>query len=250
MVSYYPDSLGPEFYNYGRPAYNLQKMRLMLDLELKKDKQGPILIDFHMGLLKGKDQLNFDIENYLPFNSDEDVRSFLNYLHQSKPHQRFYGIRYFGFYEDYLINFFNRNSSYPTYYNRGGEFYKEVTPSKNLQSSIKKQLDSKGTFTRNPIVENDFLQIIGSHLDRKFILVISPYHTSVYRSRMQVDEMWNYLKELQAGFTNIEILKFDDHSLSDDHFRDALHLNEKGAQLFSSQLKKELIALGVISPSK
>jgi hypothetical protein len=250
MTGYYPDSLGPEFYNYGRPAYNLQKIKLMLDIELNKNKQGPILIDFHMGLLKAKEQPNVDLKNYLPFISRRDVREFLKANNQNASYQHLYGLRYYGLYQDYIADFLKRDSSYPTYYHKGGEFYRKPTSRAVLKKSIEKNSSQKGTFTRNPGLEQVFFQLLRSHPDRKFILIISPYHKSIYRSRMEVDAMWDYLKGLKTNFDNIEILKFDGRDLPDDHFRDAMHLNEKGARLFSAQLKKELISFELISPAK
>ena len=75
---YLPDSLGPQFYNYGMYGSNFQKVSLLLMQELSKPKTTPIVLDWHPKWLTFRDSVPIQLEDYLPQTQHPAIKYFLH----------------------------------------------------------------------------------------------------------------------------------------------------------------------------
>ena len=90
------------------------------------------------------------------------------------------------------------------------------------------------------------LQMIKLNPERKFVFVVSPYHKSAKRTVDNFGEMLKYFNDLDTQFENVVFIYFDTDNYTDDLWKDTVHLNIFGAKKFSGELRRELIAKGII----
>ena len=84
-----------------------------------------------------------------------------------------------------------------------------------------------------------FKSLAKNHPKRNFILVYSPQHWSKLKGLPNYDEVIYLLSELDK-IDNIKVLDYSKFELPDEFYHDSGHMNIKGAQSFSSMMKKDL----------
>ncbi len=245
---YFCDSLGVDFYNYGMPNASFEEIELLLKPELQKNKATPIIIDIHHDFFKHDIYENINIETYLPFiNKNDTIKKFLAENDRLKTYEQVPGLRYFGFYSDYLRPVLSsKNKSENTTYIKGGVFDTKVSSSKELQKKIALRETKTLHFEVDPIKQNKLLQLINQNRERTFVFVVSPYHKSAKKTVDNFEEMLNYFNLLDTQLENVVFIYFDTDNYTDDLWKDTVHLNIYGAQKFSGELRKELILRRVI----
>ncbi|NVJ47617.1 MAG: hypothetical protein HWE07_10835 [Cytophagia bacterium] len=245
--SYIPEILGEHFYNYGRAGSNYQKIYPLVEKEFQKRRTSPIIIDFYSNFLNFQEDYTIRSRDFLPIANEPLAEELLKDFDMYSPAFKIPGIRYFGFFPDYwsdmkkMIPEQERN-----YFNQGGAFYLPETPKEEFDEYVEKRLKLFHPFAIDPKLEKRFIQTIASRPDRQVILVMSPSHKSAYGTEIQFEEMVNYLNQLAEQFSHVHVIAFDGRDYPDDHFKDTLHPNYKGAKKFSQALKEALERQGLL----
>jgi hypothetical protein len=243
---YFPDSLGSNFYNYGMDAASMEVVNLLLSFEVKKDKDTPIIIDFHPGMFSHNPYTNVNLRYYVPLIEHEKIKRFLKDNGVYKYYHEIFGMRYFGYYYDYLIEYFSQHYQNRKLYAKGGSFEINITPKQKLKKLLDKRLHAIPSFEHNKKLADQLEGMIKEHADRTFLFVESPFHGAAYSKLENYEGMDEYLQHL-AKYDNVEVLRFDGRDYEDIHFQDGGHMNLNGAKLFSSQLKNKLKNLGILT---
>ena len=243
---YFPDSLGVNFYNYGMDAASMEVVNLLLSFEVEKDKTTPIIIDFHPGMFSHNPYTNVNLKYYIPLIEHDQVEQFLKDNEVYKSYHQIFGMRYYGYYYDYIIEYFSQHYQTRKLYAKGGSFEINITPRKKLKKLLEKRLHAIPSFEHNKKLANKLEEMIQAHTERTFLFVESPFHGAVYSKLENYEGMDKYLQHL-AKYDNVEVLRFDGRKYEDDHFQDGGHMNLNGAKLFSSDLKNKLNDLGIFT---
>lgn len=243
---YFPDSLGANFYNYGMDAASMEVVNLLLSFEVQKNKATPIIIDFHPGMFSHNPYTNINLKYYIPLLDHHKVEQFLKDNEVYKVYHEILGMRYYGYYYDFLIEYYSQIFQSRKLYAKGGSFEIDVTPKAKLESLLSKRFRAIPSFQHNEKLANELEGMIKSHPDRTFLFVESPFHGAVYDKLENYEDMDKYLKHLK-GYKNVHVIRFNGRDYEDEHFQDAGHMNLKGAKLFSSQLKNKLNDLGIFT---
>ena len=239
---YYCDSLGADFYNYGMPNASFGVIQLLLKPELKKNKTSPIVIDIHHDFFKHDAYENINIATYLPFiNKNDTIKDFLATNGRLNNYQQIPGLRYYGFYTDYLRPMVSsRSKTENTMYIKGGVFDTKKSSTATLEKRISAREAKKLHFEVDSAAQEKLLRIIETNPERKFVFVVSPYHKSAKKTVDNFEEMLNYFNKLDAQFENVIFIYFNTDNYSDDLWKDTVHLNIFGAKKFSGELSREL----------
>ncbi|MBK6731093.1 MAG: hypothetical protein IPG60_09025 [Bacteroidetes bacterium] len=246
--AYYCDSLGSNFYNYGMPSASFKVIELLLQPELQKHKITPIIIDVHHDFFQHDAQENINIATYIPFiNKYDTIKDFLKANDRYNNYQQIPGLRYFGFYTDYLRPVIeSNNKSENTLYLKGGVFDTKVSSTKSLQKRITVRESKKLHFEIDLEAHNRLIKMIESHPERKFVFVVSPYHSSAKKTVDNFEEMLTYFNYLEKELENVVFIYIDAAGYTDELWKDTIHLNILGAKKFSSALRIQLHKRGVI----
>lgn len=240
--AYYCDSLGSNFYNYGMPSASFNVIELLLKPELQKHKTTPIIIDVHHDFFQHDAYDDINIATYIPFiNTDDTIKDFLKANNRYKNYQQIPGMRYFGFYTEYLRPVIeSQNKSENTLYLKGGVYDTKLSSTKFLQKRISLRESKKLHFEIDPEANKRLLEMIENHPERKFVFVVSPYHSSAKKTITNFEEMLTYFNYLEKEFKNVVFIYIDSAGYNDELWKDTIHLNILGAKKFSSALRIEL----------
>lgn len=242
-----PDSLGPQFYNYGMYGSNFQKVRLLLEQELSKPKTTPIILDWHPKWLSYRDSVPIQMADYLPQTHHPRVKEFLQRHDYDKVWNTVPGVRYFGYFEEYVGQWARRDQLPAKFgFNRGCKYFKAITHPDKMAQFVDQRLKIDMHFGFDDRLKTTLEALIAAHPDRIFVLVASPLHESVQRAGGNLEPLRAYLHELEARTPNVVGLVYDGATYSDDYFLDTMHLNGKGAKRFSAELRQELKARKII----
>jgi hypothetical protein len=245
---YMVDSIAPNAYNYGMPNENFVVIELLLSMELKKKSTAPIILDVHDYFYEHDVFLNINIETYIPFvKENEKVKKFLEINHRNKPYYSIVGLRYFGLYTVYSNIILSKLLGWDKkIYAKGGIFETGVHDKETFKKRVEKRLSERRVFKVDKEREARFTKFFEENPNRKFILVMSPYHYSLKNSLSNYDEMVSYYKDLSTTYSNVEFLFFESTNYPDSFFKDTIHLNILGSSKFSRELKEELKRRGII----
>ena len=242
-----PDSLGPQFYNYGMYGSNFQKVKLLLEEELSKPKTTPIVLDWHPRWLFHRDSVPIQLEDYLPHIGNPRIQTFLKQYGYNQPWHRVPAIRYYGYFEGYVGAYGRRNALPPKFgFNKGCKYFKPSTAPDKMAAFVRKRLAMDMSFTFDQGLQKELETLIAQHPQRTFVLVASPLHESVQRAGGDLAPLRSYLNDLEQRFANVVGLVYDGRTYTDDYFLDTMPLNHKGAKRFSAQMRDDLRARGVI----
>ena len=86
---------------------------------------------------------------------------------------------------------------------------------------------------------NEFLSIVRDNENRKFILIVNPYHNSFFNKFYNYNQALTFLDELRK-YPNMVVLNFAKLEFNDDMYLNTSHLNLKGALAFNKILKDSL----------
>lgn len=239
---YLVDSITPKAYNYGMPNENFDIIEFLLQYELKKNSVAPIIIDVHDYFYQHDSYFNVNIETYVPFVKDNiEVENFLKQNNRYHPYYSIVGLRYFGLYTVYTNILISKFMGWDKkIYSKGSIFENATHNKETFKKRVTKRLSDQRTFVVEKEKEKRFTNFFKQHPERKFILVMSPYHYSLKQSVTNFDETENYFKNLSITYPNVEFLFFDGSTYPDRFFKDTIHLNILGSAKFSKDLKIEL----------
>jgi len=201
-----------------------------------------VLVNTDMAMFAYPDRI-FNPTSYYPYLTEPAVKE---YLHKMDPFSK--GISYLPFlaitrYDDYLRGnsikgIFGKTASYSRFHYKGYIESPETQIIDTLKSLPPSNQDSLYTEAFSFFSKWDS---ICRKQDIQFIAVFSPYHQFNYKSYPKQVSRRKIIKQglREAG---IEVLDMETPSFSGriDYFSDAIHLNRKGARLFSSMLADSL----------
>lgn len=267
--SFIPDTLGKNVYNYAMEKCNFDVIFFLLKLELEKEKDAPIIIEFNHQSFIHRPQHTIDLSTFVPLAYDERVVDYLRENGRLDKYQLIPGIRYFGSYMNYLRDL-NRTGTEKKIISRGG-FFLDNYPGDELlttfmnkryamvarRDTLEKKQKSRHTMTLTDKLELEQLQLalnfnedkdrihkfeamVHEHPNRDFIIVYTPQHHSEIVGIENYDKIDSLFLHWNEDIPNLYAFNYSKMPLSDSCFKNSSHINLRGARIFSSQLKKDI----------
>jgi hypothetical protein len=238
LCSYIPDTLGPQYYNYGINGIGYAVMDIFLKQELAQQKSTPIILNFDFKMFYY--QMG-DLNSYLPHSEIPEVKVLLK-RHQFYSFQmRIPGIRYFGSIDAFAKDRLNERLQLTKAINKGAAIEKAVTPPEQFAKLVKQRLDSAETFDPSPELIDTLFQRIQNHPQRDFIIVVAPYHAAYYQSIPAKDRTAaKALMQRLDALPNARVIDFDTRQWPDSLFFNTTHVSLLGAQRMSQMLRDSL----------
>jgi len=271
--NYFADSLDFPTFNYGMKGMVFEYLEPLMQIELEKDKDAPIIFDFHHLAFLAHESIPLQLSNFVPFVENERIANILEKRKLNKAYLKVKGLRYFGCYTDYLKEYMRSSFNTSITIGKGGvhspsqsevifqrfitkrqqsiltrdelKIKSEKTPNLfTITDSLElNRLNSLLRFTPSNSEVERFEKMIEDNQHRLFILVYSPQHYTKLDGIDNYDEMIWFLEKLKDRHENLKILNYSYESYPNEYFRDTGHLSLKGAQHFSGLLNKDLTKL-------
>ena len=269
--AFIPDSLGSHFYNYGMEKCNFDVIEFLLELELEKERNSPIIIEFNHRSFVNNPMHTIDVATFIPSIEDKRVQ---NYLKRNDRYEFYYhlpGFRYYGSYWNYIRSSFREHTGNDKVIDDGGVFisyvakpdimkrfvdsrlakierYHELTEKKNNPKKVfsKEERMELKFLTVYLMFDNDkkridrFEELVKSAPDRKFFIVYTPQHWSELEGIMNFDEIEALFEHWNNDIPNLYALDYSHMNLADSCFKNSSHINMAGAKLFSQQLNRDI----------
>lgn len=233
---YNPEILGDDVFNYGMIDSCLDVSCALLQIECKKHKQTPIVLDLTHNSLRDLG----DPSKVAPFVWRPEIRRMLGRLGYMEWRYCFPGLRYFGYYDWYLKDCLGENLFEKRKTLRGFTIDFDQRYTNELSEAVvQRRLKAGYGFSSNPDQDRLLFDTIRSTPQRTFIIVFSPVHSSCFANFQDAEGFARYLDKLRS-FTNAVVLDWGRMDLPDDCFSDTIHLNEKGAREFSRRFAEKL----------
>ena len=229
---YVPGEMGINAYNYGLDGSSYESTDTFLEIELAKHKRTPIIID-----LKPQSEYGIgDPAAYVPFVTDSRVRELLARTHSLDWRYYVPGLRYFGYYDEYLKEMINDRMHAVRRVDRGFSYEKNWTFDRNrLDAAISKRIRAPNGYFADEEQNARLIRRIEAHPERLFFLVYSPVHDSCFTNFQNADAFERFKMRL-AALPNAIVLDFQRPSYPDAWFMDTNHLLFPGAEDFSRRL--------------
>ena len=238
--AFVPSLLGKNYFNYGLSGTKYDVTLFFIEQECLKEKSKPELI---INLDYESFEKNIgDISNYL-YNADRpEVKALLG-----DKYKFYFGVpflKYFGQYEGYLKGYINDRIAFTKVPDNGAMLEKNKLPEKQFQSLVIQRLSGKYTFNPDTAIFNRMVAIVNKNPDRRFIFVISPYHSSFFKSFVNKGVADSFMRRLYT-LKNVTLIDFGKRDYPDSLYLNTSHLNYIGAVRFSYELKDTLYKLGM-----
>jgi hypothetical protein len=239
LCSYIPDTLGPEYYNYGINGIGFAVMDIFLQQELaQQGKTTPIILNFDYAMFYY--QMG-DLNSYLPHSEIPEVKTLLKRHDFYSLHMRIPGIRYFGSIDAFAKDRLNEKLQLNKAINKGAAIEKAVTPPPAFAKLVQQRRDTTEQFSPRPELIDTLLKRIQDHPNRQFIITMAPYHQSYYESIPQDHHARaNQLFQTLKAFPNARVIRFDTQDWPDSLFFNTTHVSLLGAQKMSQMLRDSL----------
>jgi hypothetical protein len=234
-ADYVPDILGPGYYNYGFASASPEVVNTLLTFELRAGHAKTIIVDLFPGEFKDIG----DVRNYIPFADLPEFQKLLQYQDKWQWHYAVPGLRYFGSYDWYIKGILSDHIKATRTVRHGYSVeFNEIRWRRDLfQQNIQRRLwQPPLQFGVDPDQMRRFLELIDSAPDRVFVVVISPLHKVYLRNAVGEAAYRQQLATL-AKRSNVRLIDFMRAPYPDEYFRDTGHLNYRGAQVFSADLR-------------
>ncbi|NNC82912.1 MAG: hypothetical protein HKN79_04980 [Flavobacteriales bacterium] len=266
--SYIPDSIGQGYYNYGMAGSVFAMLEPLLKIELEKDKDTPILIDFEHHFFLSHEEIRFQMSNYIPHVDQPYIREMLKERGLFRYQYDIPGLRLFGQYDDYLLDLlrlrFNRE-----YANKGGLFFKDKQKDLTLYRTRRARMivemkelrllaeenprlltsDKRYKLELLDILLNSrpdaeyitrFESLLSTNPDRDFVLIYSPQNEIKLMGLENHDEVSELLQGLDEKWSNLHVLDYSMAGFSDGYYHDSGHMNIRGALRFSEMIRQDM----------
>lgn len=267
--AFIPDTLGENVFNYSMPKCNFDIIEFLLEIELAKDKDSPIIIEFNNRFFKSMPSHTIDLYTFMPLTYDERVVEFLRRNDRLDNYQLIPGIRYFGSYIQYL-RALNRTETDRKQMSRGGFFldhypgdelfgtfvnkrYAMIERRDELEAKARshrtmtltdkmelEQLDIALNFAEDTARIGKFESMVRAHPHRDVFMIYSPQHHSEVVGIQNFDKIDSLFNHWNTNFPNLHAYDYSRLALSDSCFKNSSHINMRGARIFSAQLKKDI----------
>ncbi|MCB0736056.1 MAG: hypothetical protein KDC92_00990 [Bacteroidetes bacterium] len=268
--AFIPDSLNPNCYNYGMEKCGFDVVNFLLEIELQKPKQSPIIIEYNHRSFISQPEHTVNASSFIPNLHHNQVVEFLKETNRMST--RFYipGLRYFGSYTYYLRYYIKADAGVNKRINKGGNFSNFILEADVFENMVSHRLklvarrdellqniesvsqvistqerheldflNSYLNFTYDSSLVSNFSQLVSS-TPRQIILVHTPNHYSEEAGIANKDEMKAFYNALADKHNNIMVIDLSGMLLLDSDYKNSTHLNITGAQAFSEALKRKL----------
>jgi hypothetical protein len=226
----------PHCFNYGLSGTHDDVLLFFLRQEVKKKRRTPILINFD---LEGLDYAIGNPFNYLLNADDPDVRALLG-----KNYHWTYSvpmIKYYSNFDLFLGLWLNSRTNFSGRNDRGAVLRYEYVDPVNLQRSFERRSKTINNFWNEPALESAFYSLVVSHPERRFIVVVSPYHKGIFNKFPNVDESMAFLARAER-LPNVDVMDFSHADYPDSIYNNSNHLSAEGAIRLSKELHDSLHA--------
>ncbi len=239
-TDYVPEILGDDVFDYGMYAVSLDVSDAFLQIECKKPKHTPIVLDMN----PPADLDIGDPSKFAPFARQPEIRRLLERMGRMQWRYWVPGLRYFGYYDWYLKACIagRRSLAKKAVLDSSGQVLPRPFDHRLQPEGIKRRLKEGFGFRSIPAQDNLLFDVIRSTPRRTFIIVYAPLHSSCFPNFKDQAGFARYLDKLRS-FPNVVLLDWSRMELPDDCFSDTVHLNEKGALVFSQRLARQLSAI-------
>ncbi len=266
---YYCDSIAPNVYNYGMSGSLFNSIYPLMQIELDKDKDTPVILDFDHHTFLYSEYIKLDLSNYVPHIENAYIREMLKEHDKYDWNFRVPGLRYFGLYMDYTRDFLKPKLETEELISCGGVFYppKEQVFLRYLakrEEMIKEEQNLREKKKSNPTLFNNsdarrleyfealfsfdpdsgnvakFESLMKENPNRQFFLVYSPQNWSKIDALENYDEVISFLDKLEKDHPNLKVLDYSLADFPDTYYRDSGHMNILGAKVFSGMLGRDM----------
>jgi hypothetical protein len=235
---YVPEILGDNVFNYGMAGISPDVVAALLEIECKKHKQTPIVVD--PGHSHVQQRLG-NLSKFPPYAWQPEIREMLVRLKSMEWRYLVPGLRYFGYYDSYLSDYLAERMSKTKKTVRGYTVASNRQPFDHrvLDKNIKQRLEAGYGFSSYSDPQHLLFDVMKNTPERTFIIVFSPVHSSCFVNFQNREDFAQYLGTLRS-LTNVVVLDWSHMELADDCFDDTVHLNERGAREFSQRLANRI----------
>jgi hypothetical protein len=240
-TSYVPDTTGISVFNYGLDDASFLTTHAFLNIELKKKKKSPIILDvvywdwFNIG----------DPADYIPFSQNEHIKQMLRDAGEYKMIFSIPGLRYYGYYPHYIRLYFNQVfrsdqkviNGY-VFENKDTDFDSKIfneALDKRLNKSQNLGIDERRSGSYDQRQKDMLIEHIRNHPERHFFLIISPFHRSFFKTKPDIKKGELFFK-YASTFPNVTFLNLAKSDYPDSLFLNTTHLNHQGAVRFSKNV--------------
>jgi hypothetical protein len=266
---YYCDSIAPNVYNYGMSGSLFNSIYPLMQIELEKNKDTPIILDFDHHTFLYSEYLKLDLSNYIPHIENKFIQEMLVEHGKYDWNYKVPGLRYFGLYMDYTRDFLKPKLETEELINCGGVFYppkekvflrylakreemikekEELSEKKISNPTLFNNSDARrlgymeALFSFDPDSKNvaKFEKLLSDNQGRQFFLVYSPQNWSKIDALKNYDEVIAFLNRLEEVHPNLTVFDYSLVGFPDTYYRDSGHMNILGAKTFSAMLGKDL----------
>jgi hypothetical protein len=267
--SFIPDSLHPDVFNYSMEKSNFDVIAFLLETELKKDKDTPIIIEFNARSFVHRPSHTIDMATFIPLNESEEVIDYLEENDRLDNYQLIPGVRYYGSYIRFLRSLTRKVTS-EKITNRGGIFIDyypgdrllhRFTDSRYKMIDKRAQLEAKQEsgvpltymevqlldglqmsldFDENKERIAKFEEMVKAHPNRDFIVVFTPHHPSELAGITNINRIDSLFDHWNEDIDNLYALDYSTFELPDSCFKNSSHINLEGARRFSSVLSDDI----------
>lgn len=247
-ANYMPEALGPRFYNYGLASASPDVANFLIGLELQKPSRAPIVVDLFQGTFAEVG----DPRNYLLLGNRPGTRELLERAGVWRWYYAVPGLRFYGSWDWYVKGLLTDRIALTKRVERGYVHHLDEAPwnaarfARDVEKRLKMPLDWKLDQRQS----EDFLALARRAPERNFIVVLSPLHRSFLAHGRGEGQFRRDLAALIAAAPNLRLIDMTRAPYPDPYFLNTGHLNERGARAFSTDLRRELIRLGVIAPDE
>lgn len=269
--AFFPDSLSPRVYNYGMEKCGFDVMLFLLELELQKEKSGPVIVEFNHRSMVYAPKHTIDISTYIPNIKDPRVENFLRQNDRYEVYYKLPGFRYYGHYWDFIRVANRQKTGNTKTLNRGGIFI-ERNPSEDIFNNfVESRLDAIAlrhalierrdnpakVISREDLMKLDYLNqyldfsyddglkekfenLVAENPEREFLVVYTPQHWSELKGIENFEEITALFSDWESRFPNLKTFDYSSFPLTDNEFKNSSHIDINGAKLFSAALRKDI----------
>lgn len=231
--SYIPSEIDSNCWNYGIENSQFGLIKVLLAQELAKPKSTPVIVNFDYEMFQ---DFFPDMAHLIPNAHYPEIRAFMGDRFHFSYHIP--TIRYFSHFDGYTKNNLAQTRG-KNLVDHGGFFLRDPYIDKAFQRQVKTREKSLQRFYFKPTPWMEMDSLLRSHPERMIHLVVAPYHLSYFKRFPEFHYAQYYLAYINR-LPNVKVHDFAKTDYPDSLFKNTSHLNLKGAQRFSRELRERI----------
>jgi hypothetical protein len=229
-----PDSLGPDYFNYGLAGTRYDVTLFFLEQKCRQRGTRNIILNLD---LEGLGYGVGDVSNYIMNSDNPEVKTLLG--SEYRPWFNIPFIKYFGRYENFFRLYLSNKLEFTKFTNKGAAIEKDALSEKEFNEMVVQRRNTRTTFHNEPALEKRLLDLVDFNSKIKFLFVVSPYHSSYFDNFTNPGDAQAFLAKLSEK-ANVKVLDYSKLPMADSMFLNTTHINLKGAILFNHLLRDTL----------